>query len=45
MLEYGLNPTREALMAQGAVIVLAIVTFLLWRRNASTTTTKAVKAS
>ena len=44
MLELGLNPTREALMAQGAVIVLAIVTFLLWRRNASGTT-KAVKAS
>jgi high-affinity iron transporter len=35
MLEYGLNPTREALLAQGAVILLAIVTFLLWRRNAS----------
>lgn len=34
MLEYGLNPTREALLAQGAVIVLALVTFLLWRRNA-----------
>jgi high-affinity iron transporter len=33
MLEYGLNPTREALLAQGAVIVLAIVTFLMWRRN------------
>ena len=38
MLEYGLNPTREALMAQGAVIVLAIVTFLLWRRNANAAT-------
>src|SRR5262245_27550964 len=38
MLQYGLNPTREALLAQGAVIVLAIVTFLLWRRNAGTAT-------
>ena len=44
MLEYGLNPTREALLAQGAVIVLAIVTFLLWRRNASGTP-EAAKAS
>jgi high-affinity iron transporter len=44
MLEYGLNPTREALLAQGAVIVLAIVTFLLWRRNASDATA-AAKAS
>jgi high-affinity iron transporter len=44
MLQYGLNPTREALIAQGAVIVLAIVTFLLWRRSASGTT-GAVKAS
>jgi high-affinity iron transporter len=35
MLEYGLNPTREALLAQGAVILLALVTFLIWRRNAS----------
>ena len=35
MLEYGLNPTREALLAQGAVILAAIATFLLWRRNAS----------
>jgi len=32
----GFNPTREALMAQGAVIVLAIVTFLLWWRRSST---------
>ena len=45
MLEYGLNPTREALLAQGAVIVLAIVTFLLWRRNAGATTEAATKAS
>ena len=45
MLEYGLNPTREALMAQGAVIVLALVTFLLWRRNASTTTEAVTKTS
>jgi high-affinity iron transporter len=44
MLEYGLNPTREALLAQGAVIVLAIATFLLWRRNASGAT-ETVKAS
>jgi high-affinity iron transporter len=33
MLEYGLNPTQEALLAQGAVILLALVTFLVWRRN------------
>ena len=44
MLEYGLNPTREALLAQGAVIVLAIVTFLMWRRNAGGVTETA-KAS
>jgi high-affinity iron transporter len=34
LLEIGLNPTREALIAQGAVIALAVVTFLVWRRNA-----------
>ena len=45
MLEYGLNPTREALMAQGAVIALALVTFLLWRRNATATTEPAAKTS
>jgi len=44
MLQYGLNPTREALLAQGAVILLAIVTFLLWRHNAGAST-KAVKTS
>jgi high-affinity iron transporter len=43
MLDYGLNPTREALLAQGVVIVLAIVTFLLWRRN-SGSATEAAKA-
>ena len=37
MLEYGLNPTREALLAEGAVVVLALVTFVLWRRNAGNT--------
>jgi high-affinity iron transporter len=35
LLEIGLNPTREALIAQGAVIALAIVTFLVWHRNAA----------
>jgi high-affinity iron transporter len=35
LLEYGFNPTREALMAQGAVIVLAILTFLVWRRRST----------
>jgi high-affinity iron transporter len=45
MLDYGLNPTREALLAQGAVILLAIVTFLVWRRNAASGTTEAVKTS
>lgn len=44
LLEIGFNPTREALLAQGAVIVLAIVTVLLWRRNASGTT-EAAKVS
>jgi high-affinity iron transporter len=43
LLDYGFNPTREALLAQGAVILLAIVTFLLWRRNASGTS-QAAKA-
>jgi high-affinity iron transporter len=43
LLEIGFNPTREALLAQGAVIALAIVTFLLWHRNASTQ--EAAKAS
>jgi high-affinity iron transporter len=37
LLEYGLNPTREALAAQGAVILLAIVTFLVWHRRSATT--------
>ena len=37
LLEIGFNPTREALMAQGAVLVLAIVTFLLWHRSTSNT--------
>jgi high-affinity iron transporter len=41
LLDYGLNPTREALLAQGAVIVLAIITFLLWRRNAGSTSETA----
>jgi high-affinity iron transporter len=45
MLEYGLNPTREALMAQGAVIVLAIATFLFWRRTATSTTSTVAKTS
>ncbi|MPZ37312.1 MAG: iron permease FTR1 [Rhizobiales bacterium] len=45
MLEYGLNPTREALLAQGAVIVLAIVSFLWWRRSATSATAAATKAS
>jgi high-affinity iron transporter len=45
ILEYGLNPTREALLAQGGVIVLALVTFLFWRRSASATTDAAAKTS
>jgi hypothetical protein len=35
LLEIGFNPTREALMAQGSVLLLALITFLLWRRNIS----------
>lgn len=35
LLNYGFNPTREALMAQGGVIVLAILTFLVWRRRST----------
>src|SRR5262245_5006153 len=31
----GLNPTWEALAAQGAVIVLAVVTFLIWQRRSA----------
>jgi len=34
----GFNPTWEALTAQGIVVVLAIATFLLWRRAAARTT-------
>ena len=34
LLQLGLNPTWEALLAQGAVVVLAVVTFLIMRRNA-----------
>ena len=44
LLEIGFNPTREALMAQGAVILLALVTFVLWHRSASRTG-DAAKAS
>jgi high-affinity iron transporter len=44
LLQIGFNPTREALAAQGAVIALAIVTFLMWRRNAGSTT-EAAKVS
>jgi high-affinity iron transporter len=35
MLEVGLNPTWEAILTQGSVVVLAIVTFLIMRRNAA----------
>jgi high-affinity iron transporter len=38
LLDVGFNPTREALAAQGAVIVFAIATFLLWRRGATNAT-------
>ena len=31
----GLNPTWEALAAQAAVIVLAVATFVIWRRGAT----------
>jgi len=44
LIEYGLNPTRESLLAQGAVIALAVVTFLLWHRNARRATTGAKAA-
>jgi high-affinity iron transporter len=45
LLQIGFNPTREALAAQGAVIALAIVTFLMWRRNAGSTTAGAKASS
>lgn len=45
LLEIGFNPTREALMAQGAVLVLAIVTFLLWHRSRSRSTSNTQEAA
>jgi len=33
----GFKPTWEALMAQGTVVVLAVATFLVWRRTAART--------
>jgi high-affinity iron transporter len=41
LLQIGFNPTREALIAQGAVIAAAIVTFILWHRSASRKPTTA----
>ncbi|MGH6770791.1 MAG: FTR1 family iron permease [Xanthobacteraceae bacterium] len=41
LLDIGFNPTREALIAQGAVIAAAIITFLIWHRSASREPTKA----
>jgi high-affinity iron transporter len=35
LLQLGLNPTWEAILAQGTVIVLAVVTLLIMRRNAA----------
>lgn len=34
LMTIGFNPTWEALAAQGTVVVLAVVTFLVWRRTA-----------
>lgn len=34
LMDVGLNPTREALMAQAAVLMLALVSFLIWRHSA-----------
>ena len=39
LMELGFNPTWEALAAQGAVVVLAVATFLIWRRAAARTST------
>jgi high-affinity iron transporter len=41
LLDIGFNPTLEALAAQGAVIVLAVISFALWHRSASRTSTAA----
>jgi high-affinity iron transporter len=35
LMSIGFNPTWEALTAQGAVIVLALATFVVWQRNAA----------
>lgn len=35
LLQLGLNPTWEAILTQGAVVVLAIITFLIMRRGRS----------
>jgi high-affinity iron transporter len=34
LLDVGFNPTREALLAQGAVIAAALATFVAWHRSA-----------
>jgi high-affinity iron transporter len=36
LMSVGFNPTWEAIAIQGAVVVLAIVTFVIWRRSATT---------
>jgi high-affinity iron transporter len=45
LLELGLNPTWEAVLAQGVVVVLAIATFLLMRGSGTRKTAAAGKAS
>ena len=44
VMELGLNPTREALAAQGVVIALAVITFLVWHRSGGRSQ-EATKAS
>lgn len=35
LLDVGFNPTREALVAQAAVMLFAVVTFMLWYRSSN----------
>ena len=41
LMSVGFNPTWEAVAIQGAVVVLAVVTFLIWRRSATAAEGKA----